>query len=63
MTGVLTHPMTIGKVISAYTPKRKKDKLVYDEETGKWKRRHGYDKANDKDKTWLMPYKKTEVRA
>jgi len=23
---VLTHPMTIGKVISAYTPKRKKDK-------------------------------------
>merc|ERR1711887_199078 len=26
VTGVLTHPMTIGKVISAYTPKRKKDK-------------------------------------
>ena len=41
--------------------KRKKDKLVYDEESGKWKRRHGYDKANDKSKTWLMPYKKTEV--
>merc|ERR1719462_937309 len=40
--------------------KRKKDKLVYDEQTGKWKRRHGYDRANDKDKVWLMPYKKTE---
>ena len=26
VTGVLTHPMTIGKAISAYTPKRKKDK-------------------------------------
>ena len=26
VTGVLTHPMTIGKVISGYTPKRKKDK-------------------------------------
>ena len=26
VTGVLTHPMTIGKVISAHTPKRKKDK-------------------------------------
>jgi len=25
VTGVLTHPMTIGKVISGYTPKRKKD--------------------------------------
>merc|ERR1719462_150128 len=40
--------------------KRKKDKLVYDEQTGKWKRRHGYDKANDKEKSWLMPYKKNE---
>lgn len=40
--------------------KRKKDKLVYDEQTGKWKRRHGYDKANDKDKVWLMPYKQNE---
>jgi len=26
VTGVLTHPLTIGKVISAHTPKRKKDK-------------------------------------
>merc|ERR1712136_332622 len=30
--------------------KRKKDKLVYDEASGKWKRRHGYDKANEKEK-------------
>lgn len=40
--------------------KRKKDKLVYDDRTGKWKRRHGYDKANEKGKDWLVPYKKTE---
>merc|ERR1712136_189221 len=40
--------------------KRKKDKLVYDEASGKWKRRHGYDKANEKEKNWMMPYKKTE---
>ncbi|PSR95531.1 Ribosome biogenesis regulatory protein [Actinidia chinensis var. chinensis] len=26
---------------------RKKDKLVYDEQTGTWKRRHGYDRVND----------------
>ncbi|XP_068648840.1 ribosome biogenesis regulatory protein homolog [Aristolochia californica] len=27
--------------------KRKKDKIVYDEQTGTWKRRHGYDRVND----------------
>lgn len=26
---------------------RKKDKIVYDEQTGSWKRRHGYDRVND----------------
>ncbi|WKA05850.1 hypothetical protein VitviT2T_023788 [Vitis vinifera] len=26
---------------------RKKDKIVYDEQTGTWKRRHGYDRVND----------------
>ncbi|XP_077209949.1 ribosome biogenesis regulatory protein homolog [Tasmannia lanceolata] len=27
--------------------KQKKDKIVYDEQTGAWKRRHGYDRVND----------------
>lgn len=27
--------------------KKKKDKVVFDEQTGKWKRRHGYDRVND----------------
>ena len=27
--------------------KRKKDKIVYDETTDKFKRRHGYDRVND----------------
>ncbi|KAH7855413.1 hypothetical protein Vadar_024540 [Vaccinium darrowii] len=26
---------------------RKKDKVVFDEQTGTWKRRHGYDRVND----------------
>lgn len=26
---------------------RKKDKIVYDDQTGSWKRRHGYDRVND----------------
>lgn len=26
---------------------RKKDKIVYDEQTGTWKRRHGYDRVSD----------------
>jgi hypothetical protein len=27
--------------------KRKRSKLVYDEEAGEWRRRHGYKRAND----------------
>ncbi|KAK4344213.1 hypothetical protein RND71_037307 [Anisodus tanguticus] len=27
--------------------KRKKDKVVFDDQTGSWKRRHGYDRVND----------------
>lgn len=27
--------------------KRKKEKIVFDEQTGTWKRRHGYDRVND----------------
>lgn len=27
--------------------KRKKDKVVFDDQTGTWKRRHGYDRVND----------------
>lgn len=26
---------------------RNKEKLVFDEQTGTWKRRHGYDRVND----------------
>lgn len=26
---------------------RKKDKIVFDEQTSSWKRRHGYDRVND----------------
>ena len=27
--------------------KHKKDKVAFDEQTGTWKRRHGYDRVND----------------
>jgi regulator of ribosome biosynthesis len=27
--------------------KRKRSKLVYDDEAGEWRRRHGYKRAND----------------
>lgn len=27
--------------------KHKKEKIVFDEQTGTWKRRHGYDRVND----------------
>lgn len=37
--------------------KRKKDKIVYDEQTGTWKRRYGYDRANDEDKVPIIAAK------
>ncbi|XP_076921547.1 ribosome biogenesis regulatory protein homolog [Bidens hawaiensis] len=39
---------------------RKKDKLVYDEQTGKWKRRHGYDRVNDDNDLPIIEAKMTD---
>ncbi|XP_024019299.1 ribosome biogenesis regulatory protein homolog [Morus notabilis] len=39
---------------------RKKDKIVYDEQTGTWKRRYGYDRANDEDKVPIIDAKITD---
>ncbi|EXC33018.1 Ribosome biogenesis regulatory-like protein [Morus notabilis] len=39
---------------------RKKDKIVYDEQTGTWKRRYGYDHANDEDKVPIIDAKITD---
>jgi len=41
--------------------KRKKDKLVYDEETQSWKRRYGYGGATDDKDEWIVPAKDTDV--
>ncbi|KAL5729552.1 hypothetical protein ACHQM5_002487 [Ranunculus cassubicifolius] len=40
--------------------KRKKDKLVYDEQTGNWKRRHGYDRLNDDNDVPIIEAKSTD---
>ena len=34
-------------IVLAGIKKHKKDKRVFDEQTGAWKRRHGYDRVND----------------
>ncbi|XP_038878495.1 ribosome biogenesis regulatory protein homolog [Benincasa hispida] len=40
--------------------KRKKDKRVYDEQAGTWKRRHGYDRANDEENIPIIEAKMTD---
>lgn len=40
--------------------KRKKDKIVYDEQTGTWKRRHGYDRVNDDQDIPIIDAKMTD---
>eukprot|EP00808_Paulinella_micropora_P024818 g80492.t1 len=37
--------------------KRKRSKMVFDEASGDWKRRYGYDKANDESKEWIVEAK------
>eukprot|EP00262_Sarcandra_glabra_P001795 TRINITY_DN1195_c0_g1_i2.p1 TRINITY_DN1195_c0_g1~~TRINITY_DN1195_c0_g1_i2.p1 ORF type:complete len:320 (+),score=74.99 TRINITY_DN1195_c0_g1_i2:170-1129(+) len=39
---------------------RKKDKIVYDEQTGTWKRRHGYDRVNDDKDVPIIEAKMTD---
>ncbi|KAL0376113.1 UNVERIFIED_CONTAM: Ribosome biogenesis regulatory protein [Sesamum calycinum] len=40
--------------------KRKKEKLVFDEQTGTWKRRHGYDRVNDDNDIPIIEAKSTD---
>ncbi|PIN24339.1 Regulator of ribosome synthesis [Handroanthus impetiginosus] len=40
--------------------KRKKEKLVFDEQTGTWKRRHGYDRVNDDSDIPIIEAKSTD---
>ncbi|XP_061353669.1 ribosome biogenesis regulatory protein homolog isoform X2 [Gastrolobium bilobum] len=40
--------------------KRKKDKIEYDEQSGTWKRRYGYDRANDEDAVPIIEAKATD---
>ncbi|XP_052187487.1 ribosome biogenesis regulatory protein homolog [Diospyros lotus] len=40
--------------------KHKKDKVVYDEQTGTWKRRHGYDRVNDERDVAIIEAKETD---
>ncbi|KAG6706704.1 hypothetical protein I3843_07G227200 [Carya illinoinensis] len=40
--------------------KRKKDKISYDEPTGTWKRRYGYDRANDEENIPIIEAKITD---
>lgn len=39
---------------------RKKDKIVYDEQTGTWKRRYGYDRVNDDQDVPILDAKATD---
>ncbi|KAL5547889.1 hypothetical protein UlMin_003120 [Ulmus minor] len=39
---------------------RKKDKVAYDEPSGSWKRRYGYDRANDEDSVPIIEAKMTD---
>ncbi|KAK7330124.1 hypothetical protein VNO77_24310 [Canavalia gladiata] len=39
---------------------RKKDKIVYDEQSGTWKRRYGYDRANNEDAIPIIEAKETD---
>ncbi|XP_022154113.1 ribosome biogenesis regulatory protein homolog [Momordica charantia] len=39
---------------------RKRDKIAYDEQTGTWRRRHGYDRANDEDNIPIIEAKMTD---
>lgn len=41
--------------------KRKKERMVYDEATGKWAPRFGYQKANDPNREWLLPAKASDA--
>jgi len=41
--------------------KKKKSKLAWDETEQSWKRRHGYDKANDEQKQWLVEVKSSDA--
>ncbi|XP_061357093.1 ribosome biogenesis regulatory protein homolog isoform X2 [Gastrolobium bilobum] len=46
-----------------FLPKRKKwkkDKIEYDEQSGTWKRRYGYDRANDEDAVPIIEAKATD---
>ncbi|KAH0709986.1 hypothetical protein KY284_011413 [Solanum tuberosum] len=40
--------------------KRKKDKVVFDDQTGSWKRRHGYDRVNDDKDVPIIDAKATD---
>lgn len=40
--------------------KRKKDKVVWDEQTGTWKRRYGYDHVNDDKDVPIIEAKMTD---
>jgi regulator of ribosome biosynthesis len=37
-----------------------KDKIEYDEQTGTWKRRYGYDRANDEENIPIIEAKMTD---
>lgn len=41
--------------------KKKKDKILFDEQTGTWKRRHGYDRVNDDNDIPIIEAKETDV--
>lgn len=41
--------------------KRKRSKMVFDEQTDEWKRRHGYDRAGDANKVIIMDGKWSEI--
>ena len=50
-------------VVFAGIQKRKKDKIVYDEQSGAWKHRYGYNRANDEDAVPIIEAKPNDGKS
>ena len=58
---VLTAEEAVKLVKEKGIKKRKRSKLVYDEQTDEWKRRHGYDRVKDADRIIIADAKMSDV--
>lgn len=50
----------MSSILSTGIQNRKKDKVVFDEQTSSWKRRYGYDRVNDDNDLPIIEAKMTD---